>query len=88
MVDLDGSARFEDVVPGSLPLDEPAVIARRPPTAAEAAALELFPTARVGMISLVFIPLWRLALAATDGSTHRLVTIDAIAGHPVDWPVD
>jgi hypothetical protein len=37
-------------------------------------------------VTPVFVPLWRLLLRRAGGAGHRVVTIDAFDGQPVDWP--
>jgi hypothetical protein len=83
--DLDGSARFVEVPPATLPLDEPLWRVRQKPALARKRVRESF-RAHVGAVTPVFVPLWRLVFQRETGAACRAITVDALVGKPVDWP--
>jgi DNA-binding transcriptional ArsR family regulator len=82
--DLDGVARFVSVAPGSLRFDEHEWTER----ASDDRVRERFRSVYAGVpkaVEPVFVPVWRLHFRASGRPGLRVVTIDALSGHEVEW---
>lgn len=84
--DLDGVTHPLEATPGALNLDEESWRQRRDVDAVKQSFRERF-SAQPGLVTPLFVPLWRIVLRTGQGSGYRLVTLDGILGKPVDWPV-
>jgi hypothetical protein len=83
--DLDGALRFSPQAPAGLVFDEADWRER----ASEAAVLDAFQTrwaARVTALQPVFVPVWKAMIRRHQPEGMRIVMLDAIVGHLVDWP--
>ena len=83
--DFDGVARFDDVAPGTIAIDEAAWQARRTEAEVEAYFRDRF-NAQPGAITPVFVPLWKMQLRQVRRGNHRLLWLDGLVGKPVIWP--
>lgn len=82
--DFDGVARFEQLPPAQIRIDEHEWTERR----SDEAALDHFKAlyqVRAKAVEPVFLPLWRLHLRVPGKPGARIVTIDALSGFAVDW---
>jgi hypothetical protein len=83
--DLDGQVELGAAPLDGLSLDEARWLRRRPVTEVEARFHELF-AGQVTGVRAVFLPLWRVRYHQSGGGAVRVLFIDAIRGHPVEWP--
>jgi hypothetical protein len=83
--DFDGVTDMEQAPPAALRIDEPEWLARRPISEVQQHFKARY-AATPGAVSPIFVPLWRLLLQQGRGAGYRVVTIDALAGRPVQWP--
>jgi pyruvate/2-oxoglutarate dehydrogenase complex dihydrolipoamide acyltransferase (E2) component len=83
--DLDGAAAFVEVAPGELGIDAEDYEKRRPPSDVKKHFKARF-AATPGAVTPLFLPLWKLVLRQRSGTGFRVLTVDALAGRPVDWP--
>lgn len=83
--DLDGIASFDEVRPADIVFDEDEWRGRREPAEAKQCVRRLF-GAKPGAVEPVMVPLWKLILRRGTGESFRVVWIDALAGHVVEWP--
>ena len=82
--DFDGVASFEKRAPADLLIDEHEWTERTP----DERALETFLAryqVRPDGIEAVFLPVWRLHLRRPGRPGARIVTIDALSGHAMEW---
>lgn len=84
--DLDGAAAFVEMEPGELAIDDQDYEKRRPAADVKKHFKARF-SAAPGSVTPVFLPLWKLVLRQRNGGGFRVLTIDALAGRPVDWPL-
>ncbi len=82
--DFDGVARFEQLLPGNLPMDEHEWRERQSDEVVMERFHALYQT-RPQSVEPVFLPLWRLHLRVPGKPGVRILTIDALSGFPVDW---
>jgi len=71
--------------PASLAVDDAEWNQRRPPAEVRDHFKKQF-NARPQQVLPVYVPLWRLDLGPETGSERRVLTIDTVLGHEVDWP--
>ncbi|MFV8751637.1 helicase HerA-like domain-containing protein [Nannocystaceae bacterium ST9] len=83
--DLDGVVRFARLAPAGLRFDE-ADWAERQSEAAVVAAVKTRWPIRVTSVQPVFVPVWKAMIRRHQPEGMRVVVLDAIAGHLVDWP--
>lgn len=83
--DLDGVVRFTRMPPGGLRFDEAEWSARRPEPEVRDAFSSRWP-ARIVAVSPCFLAVWKLVIQRREPAGMRVVMLDAIAGHPIDWP--
>ena len=83
--DLDGQVELISVPLATLSINEGRWLRRRPIREAVERFLELF-AAEVIAIQPVFIPLWRVRYHQRRGAAVRVLLIDALRGHAVEWP--
>lgn len=82
--DIDGIVRFTRLAPAGLRLDESEWRERKNEAAVVAAFKTRF-AARVASVVPVFVPLWKAMIRRTQPEGMRVILLDAIAGHLVDW---
>jgi hypothetical protein len=82
--DIDGIVRFTRLAPAGLRLDESEWRERKNEAAVVAAFKTRF-AARVASVTPVFVPLWKAMVRRTQPEGMRVLLLDAIAGHLVDW---
>ncbi len=83
--DLDGVVRFVAMPPAGLRLDDAEWSERKPETQVLAAFKTRW-SARVLSVQPVFLPVWKALLRRHEPAGMRVVVLDAIAGHLLDWP--
>lgn len=83
--DLDGVVRFASLPPAGLRFDESEWSSRRPEADVRDAFSSRWP-ARIVAVSPCFLSVWKLAIRRHEPAGIRVVLLDAIAGHPIDWP--
>lgn len=82
--DLDGLVRFTRLAPAGLRLDE-AEWRERENEAQVVAAFKTRFAARVTSVQPVFVPIWKAMIRRTQPEGMRVILLDAITGHLVDW---
>jgi hypothetical protein len=85
VADLDGAARFEQVAPARLHLDEHEWRGRRSKQKVVQRFREQW-DATPRAVTPFFVPVWRALLEKGGGAAYRVISIDGIVGMPVDWP--
>jgi hypothetical protein len=83
--DLDGVVRFARMAPAGLRFDDAEWSARRELAEVEAAFRQRWP-ARIVATYPCFLAVWKLMIRRHEPAGMRVVVLDAIAGHSVDWP--
>ncbi|MFO7564275.1 MAG: hypothetical protein R6X02_16635, partial [Enhygromyxa sp.] len=83
--DLDGVVRFTRMPPAGLRFDELEWSSRRPEADVRDAFASRWP-ARIVALGPCFLPVWKLMIQRHEPAGLRVVMLDAIAGHPIDWP--
>jgi hypothetical protein len=82
--DFDGVAHFEQRLPGELHLNEHEWVDRREEVEVINHFEELY-QAKAKSLEVIFLPIWRLHLRTPGQPGARIVTIDALSGHKIDW---
>jgi hypothetical protein len=82
--DIDGVVRFARLAPAGLRIDENEWRERKNEAAVVAAFKTRF-AARVASVVPVFLPVWKVMIRRTQPEGMRVILLDAIAGHLVDW---
>lgn len=85
VVDFDGAVDFVELPPGSLVLDEADYAQRRDPAEITRSLRQRY-SVLPSRVAPVFVPLWRVLLRVDRGASYRVLLLDAITGHTVDWP--
>jgi hypothetical protein len=85
--DLDGVVRFLSMPPAGLCFDESEWSSRRSEADVRDAFGSRWP-ARISAVSPCFLSVWKLTIRRHEPAGIRVVLLDAIAGHPIDWPGD
>jgi outer membrane biosynthesis protein TonB len=83
--DLDGVVRFAHMAPGGLRFDEAEWGSRRSEADVRDAFSSRWP-ARIAAVAPCFLSVWKLAIRRHEPAGIRVVLLDAIAGHGIDWP--
>ena len=83
--DLDGLVRFTRLAPAGLRFDEPTWTTRRSEVEVRATVNERWATEITAVIPC-FMPLWKLMIRRHEPAGMRVLTIDSVAGHLVEWP--
>jgi len=83
--DLDGVVRFTRMAPAGLRFEEAEWAARRPEADVRDAFASRWP-ARIVTVNPCFLAMWKLLIRRHEPAGMRVATLDAIVGHPVDWP--
>lgn len=83
--DLDGVVRFTAMAPAGLRFDEAEWSSRRPEADVRDAFSSRWP-ARIVALSSCFLSIWKLSIQRHEPAGIRVVLLDAIAGHAIDWP--
>jgi hypothetical protein len=83
--DLDGVVQWSELPPAHLNLDDAEWSSRRPEADVRSAFASRW-QAKIGAVSPCFLPIWKLTIQRHEPAGLRVVLLDAIAGHPIDWP--
>jgi hypothetical protein len=84
VLDFDGRVTFEEKLPGEVRLNENELRERKPDEVVKD-SFKLRFDAKPRKVAPVFLPVWSLHLVTPGRSGTRIVTVDGLAGKPVQW---
>ncbi|MBZ0136435.1 MAG: DUF853 family protein [Planctomycetes bacterium] len=84
VLDFDGRVTFEEKLPGEMRLHEIELRERKPDDVIKDSFKQRF-AARPKKITPVFLPVWNLHLRTRGRTGTRIVTVDGLAGKPIEW---
>ena len=84
VVDFDGRVTFDDKLPADIRFNEAEVRDRKPDDVIKESFKQRF-DAKPKKVTPVFLPVWNLHLKAKGRSGTRIVTVDGLAGKPIEW---
>lgn len=84
VLDFDGKVTFEEKLPGDVRMYEQEIRERKPDDVIKESFRQRF-NAKPKKVTPVFLPVWNLHLKTQGRSGIRIVSVDGLAGKPLEW---